>query len=70
MEALHVHVQSITVEQDVTRAIVIAVSADRLGNSPRAAIRLELMIETLAGETSTMRIERVRDEALRYLDVS
>jgi hypothetical protein len=69
MEGMQVRVQSVDVHADGVHAVVIAVSRERILGGPRATLKLRLCIESLEGESVRDRFTRVRDEALRYLDV-
>jgi hypothetical protein len=70
MEAMRVRVQSIVVHVDVVHAVVIAVSKELMVGKPRASLTLYLSLEGVKGETVKNRLTRVREEALRYLDVN
>lgn len=63
-------VQSVEVGADAVHAVVVAVSQERTSNGPRASLKVCLCLESVEGESSRERRARVRDEALRYLDVS
>ena len=66
---MRVRVQSIVVHVDAVHAVVIAVSKELMAGKPRASLTLHLTIEGVSGEKVKNRLTRVREEALRYLDV-
>jgi hypothetical protein len=69
MEAMRVSVQEISFHTDGMNAMVIAVSRERYSGRPRARVTIRLRLEAVAGESMKDRKERVRAEALRFLDV-
>lgn len=69
MEAMQVSVQRISIHADGVHAVVIAVSRERYSERPRARLTVSLRLEEVAGESLKDRKDRIRTEALRYLDV-
>jgi hypothetical protein len=69
MEGMRVRVRSVDVHAQGVQAVVIAASHERTSGKPRARLILRLSLETVEGESVKGRIARVREEALRYLDV-
>lgn len=69
MEPMRLRVQSVNDREGGLDAVVIAVSRERLLGKPRASLELQLRLEALEGESTKSRLTRVREEALRYLDI-
>lgn len=69
MERMQVRVQSIEVHAEGVHALVVAVSHERTSGKPRASMKLRLWLEAVEGESGKGRHMRVREEALRYLDI-
>ena len=69
MEGMRVRVQSVEVHAEGVHGVVIAVSQERFSGKPRASLRMRIFLETVEGESVRLRFARVREEALRFLDV-
>jgi hypothetical protein len=72
MEHLNVHVRRIIPHTRAGRlsALVNAMSEERHREKPRAVISLRLNLPLLRNESAQALRQRVRDEALRYLDIA
>ena len=70
MERMQVRVQSIKVYARGVRAVVIAVSQERVMGKPRASVKMRLRLERVEGEAVRDLLSRVREEAIRYLDIN
>jgi hypothetical protein len=66
---MQVSVKSADIHCDGVSALVSAVSHDQMAGKPRAIVSMRLWLEVVAEESPKARFSRVRDEALRYLDV-
>lgn len=66
---MRVRVQSVHVRADGVHAVVLAVSQEQVLGKPRASLSVRLRLEALEGESVKGRRTRVREEALRYLDL-
>jgi hypothetical protein len=69
MEGMRVRVQSIDVHEVCVHAVIIAVRFQRFFGQTLASLKLRLRLEMVEGESVKLRFRRVRDEALRYLDI-
>jgi hypothetical protein len=69
MEGMRIKVQSVDVRAEIVRAVVIAVSLERVLGKARASLRMHIFLETVEEESVRRRFARVREEALRFLDV-
>jgi len=69
MEAMTVRVREITVSAAAVTATVTATSRDRFAGQPVARIQIRLQLAANEGESPRDTRERVRDEALRFLDI-
>lgn len=67
---MRLRVQSIVVHAGVVHAVVIAASKELMAGKPRMSLTLYLSLEGVKGETVKNRLTRVREEALRYLDIN
>lgn len=70
MEPMRVRVKSIRIGAKVTRAVVTAVSFERHERFPRAAVEVDSRLPSRTGDSTYVLRERIRKEALRFLDVS
>lgn len=70
MEAMTVRVQAITVSAETVTALVTATSRERYVGHPLARIEISLRLPVVQAESPRDTRERVRDEALRFLDVA
>jgi hypothetical protein len=70
MEPMTVRVQAITVRADVVTAVVTSISRERCKGLPVVRIQISLRLPVPDGECPRHTRERVRDEALRFLDVA
>jgi hypothetical protein len=69
MKKMKVRVRSADVHADGVQAVVVAVSKESISGKPRARLELRLGLESVSNESMKNRLARVREEALRYLDV-
>ena len=65
-----VRVREFTLESQLITALVTATSRERFQGQPVARIQISLRLPVLDGECPRHTRERVRDEALRFLDVA
>ena len=70
MEAMTVRVREITVGATTVAAIVTATSRERFRGQPVAQLQIKLQLAAIAEESQRVTRERVRNEALRFLDVA
>ena len=64
-----VRVQAITLDSGVVKTSVMATSRERFRGQPVARIKISLLLPAWDGESPSDTRDRVRDEALRFLDV-
>ena len=70
MEAMTIHVREVAIGAEIVTAVVTATSRARFRGRPLATIRVRLRLSAVDGESPRDRRERVREEALRSLDVA
>ena len=70
MEPMTIRVQAIAVDSGIVAALVTATSVERWRGQPVARIQISLRLPVRHGETHRDTRERVRGEALRFLDVA
>ena len=65
-----VRVREFSLDSQIITALVTATSRERCKGQPVASIQISLRLPVLDGERPRHTRERVRDEALRFLDVA
>lgn len=70
LEPMTVRVREITIESRGVTALVTATSRERFRGRPIARIEIALTLPAVPGENPRDTRERVRGEALRYLDIA
>ena len=70
MESMTVRVRGITLDSGIVTALVTATSRERFKGQPVARIRINLTLPVRDGESPRGVRERVRGEALRFLDIA
>jgi hypothetical protein len=72
MERMTLAVRKVTRDEESASYIahVVATSARRVSGQPVATINLRLVLPLIAGEHHAARVQRAKDQALRFLDVA